>query len=290
MKRPLGLWGRRLSLSQVQELRDIRAHRRPELAVGTEAAAREFIDEVGFCLLFPAPGVALPSLWGAIDGRARPLPRHHHDPTLHLAWLWKDSLPSQKLVFYGKLLKGKPTLISLDLFPYFYALSDNYGEPDDYLESYRSGQMSQEARRIYEVLLEQGPCDTGRLRREAGLWGHQNSARFDRALAELQRSLRIAKCGISQANRWKYAYVYDLLVRWLPEEARRGVALGQREAVKVIMAKYLESAVVATPGEVARLFDWSPEVTERVAQSMLRQGSLREVEVEGIPGRLLAAI
>ena len=40
--------------------------------------------------------------------------------------------------FYGKLLRHKATLVSLDFLPNFYALSENFGDYEhDYLEEYR---------------------------------------------------------------------------------------------------------------------------------------------------------
>lgn len=268
----------RIPWDKIKELRDTRYRRRREVALRTEAEAEHFIQQVGFCFLFPVQGVELPSLWEAINGGQREIPRHHHDYALHLAWSWKDSLPTQRRVFYAKLLKAKPTLVSLDLLPCFYALSENYGEMQDYLEAYEAGRMSEEAKRIYEILLSHGPCNTGILRREAGL--AHNSARFDRAILELQRSLRIAKCGISDANRWKYCYVYEILPRWLPEQVEAGVQMRSGEAMQALIARYLETVVLSTPGQIIHLFEWSPERTQRILRRMLASGTLQEVELD----------
>jgi hypothetical protein len=51
--------------------------------------ARRFVDDVGFCLLFPAPGMVIPTLWEAICGEPRPIPQRHHDePELDHTWRW----------------------------------------------------------------------------------------------------------------------------------------------------------------------------------------------------------
>jgi hypothetical protein len=275
---------KKLTQEEIEEQRDRNYRRRAESAVRSEEAAKEFIDEVVFGFLFPVRGVELPNLWDAINGGPRPMPRHHHDYELGLTWRWKDSLPANKQVFYAKFLRQKPTLISLSMFPYFYSLSDNYGELDDYLDSYQDGRMSEEAKRIYEVLIDRGASTTGVLRREAGLWGQRNSSRFDRAVGELQRGLKIAKCGTSDTNRWKYCYVYDILLRWLPQEVERGLAISGIEAMQAIIAQYLKTVVVSTPEKVARLFDWPVERTGKVVDSMLADGSLLQVEVEGQEG------
>ena len=137
-------------MSWLQALRDQNYRRRPELALRAEAEALSFVQDVGFCLLFPVRGMELPTLWEAINGSSRPLPDHHADRALGLTWAWKDSLPAKRLIYYGKLLKHKPTLVALDLLPYFYALSENCGDPDDYLEHYHDGKLGEDGKCVYE--------------------------------------------------------------------------------------------------------------------------------------------
>ena len=264
--------------------RDRNYHRTPDLAIQNEKEAARFVNEVGFCFLFPQPGVELPNLWEAINGQRREIPHHHHDHNLHLAWRWKDTLPVKKQVFYGKLIRHKPTLVSLQMFSYFYALSDNYGQLEDYLEAYQDGRMTEEAKRVYEVLIARGRSSTGVLRREAGLSSRANASRFDRAIAELQRDLKIAKCGIAEDNRWKYSYVYDLTLQWLPNEAQQGVQIANKEAMRAIIDRYIRMVVVSTAERITQLFDWPIERTKRVIDSMLDEANLEMVNVEGQTG------
>jgi len=192
-----------LNLERIEALRDIRYWRTPEKRVRTEEEALQFIEAVGFCYLFGDRAVEIPTLWGAVTGSRRPLPRTHRDPDIGRTWAWKDSLPARGEIYYGKLLRGKPTLVSLQLLPYFYALSPNYGDVEDYREQYEEGLLSVEAKNIYEVLLREGAMATSRLRQLAGLsGGGANARRFDRAIVELQMELKIVKVGISDANRW----------------------------------------------------------------------------------------
>ena len=218
--------------------RNARYHRQVDLRIcALRPQAREFINRVGFCFLFPAPGVELPSLWEAMNGKTRAIPKHHHDHALSLAWTWKDSLPAQKAVWYGKLLRGKPMFVALDLLPAFYALSENYGELDDYRQQFADGRMSVEARTVYEVLLENGPLSTNAMRKAAGLFGKGETARrFERAVQELQQDLKIVKCGVSDDNRWKYCYVYDLLLRCTPDLAERARAISWPAGAPAIAA------------------------------------------------------
>ncbi len=259
---------------QVRAWRDQRYRRNPALKVRTPDEALAFIDDVGFCFLFPARNVEMPSLWEAICGESRPLPAHHDDRELGYAWDWKDDLPTRGLVFYGKLLCRKPMLVSLRLLPYFFALSENYGELDDYLYEFADGKLSEEAKRVYEALLEHGALPTSHLRRKAGLAGKGNARRFDRAVLELQLGLKIVKTGISDANAWKYCYVYDLLLRHWPDLAMRAGAISTPEAMRCLLLTHLSNVGVARRQDLARLFAWELGRLEQLCDSLSASGDL----------------
>ena len=261
-----------------EDLEAARAERyrwRPTLRVRTEEEALEFLNSVGLCLLFSAKELELPSLWGAICGQDRPAPVQHNDYELGLAWRWKDSLPISKRVLYGKFLHKRPVFVSLELAPYLYALSPNYGDPaEDTMLDYSEGRLSVEAKQVYEVLLQQGALPTSQLRREAGLGGKANVGRFDRALTELQMDLRIVKVAISDANRWGYCYVYDLLPRHLPHVVEEARTISGRRAREQLLRRYLQTVVAAAPQQIARLFGWSLEDIEQTADHLAERGEL----------------
>jgi hypothetical protein len=274
---------------QILNWRDRRYRRRPELKLRTLQQALEFVTDVSFCFLFPEKGVEMPSLWEAICGRSRPVPVHHDDLELEYAWRWKDDLPSRGLIFYGKLLRKKPMLISLESLPYFYAQSENYGTTDDYLAEYEDGKLSEEAKRVYEALLEHGALPTSHLRRAAGLVGKSNATRFDRAIQELQVGLKIAKTGISDANAWKYCYVYDVLLHAYPDLSRRAEPISSPEAMRVLLSTHLRNVGVASLEQVIRLFKWEPSSLRTVCDSLGQEGQvLSGVRVEGWSGEYLA--
>jgi len=276
-----------LSQAQFQALRAARYRQTPALRLRTEAEALEFINDVGLCLLFPAKDVELPSLWGALCGEAQPLPARQDDYELGLAWDWKDAIPTRGEALYGKYIKRKPAFISLELAAHFYALSGNYGELDDYLEEYREGRLSEEARRIYEALLEYGPLNTIDLRRKAGMTNA--GSLFDRALAELQMGFKISKAGIAEAGRWKYAYIYDLFLRRFPAIAAAARRLSQDQAATTILTRYLWDVVAARPADVRRLFGWDAWRAERTVKQLLAAGRVRaDLRIAGEPTPYLA--
>ncbi|MBC7263742.1 MAG: winged helix DNA-binding domain-containing protein [Chloroflexi bacterium] len=272
----------KLTAEQITAWRERRFHRRPDLALRTEDDAVRFVDEVGFCSLFPDEYAPMPNLWEAINGSERPLPDHHNDYALDLTWTWKDSLPERKCFYYGKVVRKKPTLISLRLLPHFYALSENYGDPYEYLQQYRDGRLSDEARRIYEALLEGGAMPTSQLRREALLAGKTNMSRFDRAIRELQADFKIAKVGISDANAWGYCYVYDLFTRRFPEVVEQAQRISGREAMQTILRQYLENVLAVEEQVLVHLFGWEQSYLEATVNRLVQDGYLiRGVRVEG---------
>lgn len=128
---------------------------RPDLRVTTREQAIDFVNRRGFVHFWPVKGVLLPSLWAAVAGE-RPVPNEHDDPG-HVTWGWKDELLGARRWYYAKVLRKKATFIALDVVPTFYALSENYGEPEqDYLLQYQEGRLTFEAKAVYEALLNEG--------------------------------------------------------------------------------------------------------------------------------------
>ena len=272
------------TLEQIEAIRDLRYNRTPELRVRTEAEALEFVNKAGFCFLFGDKGVEIPTLWAAVCGARRPMPRTHHDPDIGRTWRWKDSLPASRDIYYGKLLRGKPTLVSLELLPTFYALSPNYGDVDEYLEQYEEGHLSVEAKNVFEALLNRGAMATSRLRQLAGLTGGgANSRRFDRAVAELQMGFKIVKVGTSDTNRWGYAYVYDLFLRRFPEVPEVAREMSTDQARAALLLRYLHNVVAQTERATQRLFRWDQWEWDRLLARLTRYGLIRrDVRVQGL--------
>ena len=275
---------RTVPFGDIANLRRARWRQTADLKVTTQAEAVRFVDEVGVALLFPGDGIALPDLWSAINGKLRDIPKRHHDWALHKTWDWKDRIPSKRQAWYGKLVRGKPAFVSMRDLPAVYAMSSNFGELDDYLEAYNDGLLSREGKEIYEALLERGPLPTSELRKVTGMvGGGDNARRFERAVVELQQDFKIVKAGISDANRWKYCYVYDILLRWAPDLAEKSRGYTSRTATRHMVGRYLDSAVAAPPTAFAKMFGWEPAVTKRYIEEMLADGTLATVRVMGAP-------
>jgi hypothetical protein len=279
-----------LTLTQIKDLRERRYHRRPELALQTVEDAIAFLDDVGFCFLFPIKGVELPSLWDAVCGRVKPVPNEHHDPHIQKTWGWKDTSLDKHWWYYGKLLRKKATLVSLKLLPFFYALSENYGDPEDYLHQYHDGRLSHEAKLIYETLLEHGPQHVIELRRLARLTGQSRTAAFQRALAELQADLKILPVGVARAGAWRYAFTYEIVSRWYPDLPEQARPISGNQAQRTLLANYLDNVVATTVDRATRLFGWVKRDVERAAAQLAEAGrAATEVRIEGLRGKHLVS-
>ena len=209
----------------------------PGLRLKTQPEAVEFVNERGFVYFWPIKGVIFPNLWTAVAGN-RPVADQHDDPG-HVTWGWKDDALDKRQWYYAKLLRGRATMVSLEIVPYFYALSENYGDPDqDYLQLYQDGLLSQPAKAIYEALLEQGPLDTVNLRRKIRMTSSSSNSPFERAMVELQRDFRILPVGVAQTGAWRYSFIYELGPSLLSGPARASAShhaqSGARKADRIV--------------------------------------------------------
>lgn len=261
-------------------------------ALGRRLTNREqaiaYVNERGFIYFWPIKEVTLPSLWTAVAGD-RPVADAHDDPG-HITWGWKDALLPARVWYYAKVLRRKATLISLDVVPFFYALSENYGEPEqDYLVQYEEGRLTVEARTVYETLLREGPLDTVSLRKLARMTSKASDAGFHRALEMLQADFKILPIGIAEAGAWNYAFIYECVHRWYPDLAERARPIRQAVARARLAELYLRSVGAMQERDLARLFGWPPaEITQAVA-ALVAEGSAQDgVQVAGWPGEWIA--
>jgi DNA glycosylase AlkZ-like len=269
----------------VEAWRDRTFRRLPQLRVRGERSARAFVDEVGFCFTLSDFGLPVASLYVAVCGRRHPRwPKHtHHDPEIGLTWTLKDSLPAKRHTYYGKLVKGKPTLVSLALFPAFVALIRGGKGSGDYIVDYRQGLMSRPAVAILEALHEAGPLATPEIRRAVHLTDPERTAQFDRAMAELQRGLWVVK--VEEVYDPDFYYRWDLLDNWLPDPIEAGRRLGRGEALGRLVATYLRGAGASQDRFLAGLFGVTRDDAAGALQVLAATGQvLLEQRIRGLPG------
>lgn len=277
-----------ISKSSLQQYRSHTFNTAPGLLLASAAEAVEFVNRRGFIFFWPIKDITLPSLWVAAAGD-RPVPDAHDDPG-HITWNWKDELLPRKVWYYARVLRRKNTMLSLEALPYFYALSPNYGDPEnDYLERYQQGVMTNEARGVYEVLLHKGPLDSISLRKEAHLSGPGSDTRFNRALEDLQIEFKVLPVGVCEAGAWRYAFLYDIVPHHFPHLIEQAGGISEPQARRWILERYFTAVGAAEKRELAKLFGWRPDALERTLNALLEEGFITaEVELEDSPRPHLA--
>jgi hypothetical protein len=264
-------------MSQI-DLKKLKAHRTltfnlpPRKRISSPAQALAFVNARGFIYFWPIKGIDLPSLWASVAGD-RPVADKHDDPG-HITWGWKDNALDKKIWYYGKVLRGKATLISIEIAPYFYALSENYGAPEeDYLIAYHDGRLTQASKQVYESLLENGALNTLDLRKKAKLSNAKDSE-FNKALEQLQRDFKILPVGVAQAGAWNYSHIYDIVSHHFPDLSEQARQITEAQARRKLLELYFSMVGTAQLRDVTKLFGWGNDVSSRAVNKLLEQNVL----------------
>jgi hypothetical protein len=274
----------RLTLAALRQKRDQNYRLSEKLRLKDAAAIRRFVDDAGIALLFPVQGMPMPNIYHAVAGFEKAMTAKHDDPAISLTWTTKDSALDKRWWFYAKLLRGKATLLSLDMLAVFYALSENFdNDAEDYLSEYEAGTLSADAKNIYEALLTHGAMHAIEIKRKAGLYGDTLKTRFDRALTELQTGLKVMPVGVAEAGAWRYAFVYQIVSRWLPEIPKRAEAYTRSSARVAILRRHLRNAVYGSAREFAKIYGWKPAEVDKALAELHEAG---DADVAAFPDEI----
>jgi len=260
----------------------------PGLRLTQREQAVDFVNERGFVYFWPIRDTLLPSLWVAVAGD-RPVADQHDDPG-HITWGWKDALLGSREWYYAKVLRKKATMIAMPVASYFYALSENYGSPEeDYLTIYEQGRLTQEAKAVYEAILDNGPLDTIALRKAARLSSPESEARFNKAVADLQADFKLVPVAVAEAGAWRYAFVYDIVARHYPEIPEKARWINETSARRELTRHYFQSVGAAQVSDVVKLFHWKVSQVEQAVGELAQSGLLDlGIQMENQRGEWLA--
>jgi hypothetical protein len=261
-----------ITLTRAQALRDARYRRTQKLRLRTPEDIRAFVDDVGLCLLFPVKNIEMPNVYQAVCGAPKDTDTTLRDANIGLTWNTKDAALDKRWWYYGKLIKGKATLVSLDLLSCLYALSSNFGDPDDYLQEYEAGTLSADAKNIYEALLREGPLHAIELKRKVNLYGDNLKTKFDKAITELQTGLKILPVGVAEAGAWRYAFIYDLVARWLPNVPILARQIARSDARSKLLLQHLSNVIFTTPKAISNVFGWKAKETQVAVEKLIDLG------------------
>jgi hypothetical protein len=233
---------------EIEVYRDRMWRRDPEFRVEDVYGAERFIEDVGFCEALTDTRRPGPSLYVAVCGRRDAhMPRNvQKDPESRLAWTIKDDIMRRCRYFYGKLIKGHATFIAPRLLPFFNAL---WGVP----QRMEKQVLSADAQTILKIMRKEWEMATRDLREESGI---KERARFDRAMVQLQKKLKIIPSDVLYEP--TFTYIWSIPEARFQEQLREKV---KREvALREIARAYLAGAGMTLRGELARVTGlYSPE-------------------------------
>lgn len=268
------------TLDALERHRDHHFRRLPNRRISGERASLGFINDVGFCAAFTA-GMSVPCLREAIEGRREPpLPENiQHDRAIIMTWNIKDSLPARKLVYYGKVIGGRPSFIARDMLAAFVRLR---AEPRGYRALYERGMLSHCARLVMDALSKRGPSETKALKLGAGYAQPKMRAEFDRAMKELQGKFLALKV---EERYDPFTYVWDTMEHRWGEALREAKRMTRAEAAYQIVRRYFEVAGFGTERAVARVLALEPALVEAAARRLERERIVRRgMRIEGLAG------
>jgi hypothetical protein len=226
---------------EIEAHRDFTWRRDPERRVEDINSAERFVEAIGFCAVLTDSRRPGPSLYVAVCGRRDAhMPRNvQKDPESSLTWTIKDEVLRRGRLFYGKVLRGHSTLIAPRLIPFFNAL---WGVP----RSMERKVLSQDSQTILKILRSEWEMGTSDLRRASGI---PERARFNKAIDQLQRALRIIPTEALYEP--SFTYLWSIPEARFPDEMR--VTVGREEALREIARVYLHGAGMTLRGELARV-------------------------------------
>ena len=260
---------------EIEVHRDRLWRRDPENRVEDVYAAERFIEDVGFCEALTDSRRPGPSLFVAVCGRRDAhMPRNvQKDPESRLTWTLKDEVMRRGNCFYGKVLRGRSTFIAPRLLPCFNAI---WGVP----RRMEKKVLSNDAQIILKIMRREWEMATRDLREESGI---TERARFDKAMTQLQKALKIIPTEVLYEP--TFTYIWSIPETRFAEQLKQIV--DRDEALKEIARSYLVGAGMTLRRELARVTGLpSPEAglgnwglvdegfAERLAPGVYRLSSL----------------
>src|SRR5579863_578832 len=221
-------------------------------AIRTIEAARAFLEDVGFCLMYPRrPALLAPTFIGAFVGGDDRLPEWQHafkDPRAAEATELMVRMLRERTAFEANLFEeNNGLLVSASAFPYFYAL---VGERNPKLAPKAGSRSAYSALACdaFEVIRRDGPISKQKMQEVLG--GSVSFAALDGALGELWSKLRITRVDYRSSE----GSVWDVLYRWAPEAVKEGVGLSVPEALTALLSKYLDCVIAVEQPDLETFF------------------------------------
>jgi|SRR5579871_69793 len=245
--------------------------------------ARQFIDSVGFCLLYAQrPPVLLPTFVGACQGSDDNLPTGtmaFAHPEARAAKDLMVRLLREKSAYEANVFPDNNFILSAAVFPYFYGLVGDRNARQIPKAGPRS-EYSPLAVHAFEHIAQKGPIPKHRLQELLG--GDISEAALDRALDELWARMRITRVDYNPEE----GIYWDVLFRWSPEAVKEGVEVPVAGALTALVSKYLDCVVAVPQEELEQLFSHFVG-RARVREAVNALQAARELTFVHVAGRVM---
>ena len=220
--------------------------------IRTIEQARAFLEEVGFCLMYPKrPALLAPTFIGAFVGSGDRLPEWQHafkDPRAAEATELMVRLLRERAAFEANLFdENNGFLVAASAFPYFYALVGERN-PKQAPKAGSRSPYSALACDAFELIRRDGPISKQKMQDVLG--GSVSLAALDGALGELWSKLRITRVDYKASE----GSVWDVLYRWAPDAVKEGVGLSVQEALTALLSKYLDCVIAIEQADLETFF------------------------------------
>ncbi|HEY6373069.1 MAG TPA: hypothetical protein VIX37_21005 [Candidatus Sulfotelmatobacter sp.] len=220
--------------------------------IRTIEQARAFLEEVGFCLMYPKrPALLVPTFIGAFVGSDDRLPGWQHafkDPRAAEATELMVRLLRERTAFEANLFdENNGVLVPASVFPYFYALIGERN-PKQAPKAGSRSPYSALACDAFELIRRDGPVSKQKMQEVLG--GSVSLAALDGALGELWSKLRITRVDYKTSE----GSVWDVLYRWAPDAVKEGVGLSVQEALTALLSKYVDCVIAIEPADLEIFF------------------------------------
>jgi len=256
-------------------------------AIRTIEQARAFLEDVGFCLMYPQrPALLVPTFIGAFVGSDDRLPGWQHafaDPRAAEATELMVRMLRERSAFEANLFgENNGFLVAASVFPYFYAL---VGERNPKLAPKAGSRSPYSALACdaFELIHRDGPISKQKMQETLG--GSVSLPALDGALGELWSKLRITRVDYKASE----GSVWDLLNRWAPEAVKEGVGLSVPEALTALMSKYLDGVIAVEQAELEAFFG-NFIARSKVKDAMNALLAARELSFVHVSGRSMLQI
>jgi hypothetical protein len=265
----------------IEARRDKICRRTSERSLRTRAQTLRFVERVGYCLLFGSDRSDMPSILNAVAGtrgalsRGGPPRERYHSYVAEL----REVLPKGSDVFYGKVLQGRPSVVSLELLPSFLALAHRVGGKDEYLNEFSRGRLTLLAKQIMDILAETHPIDTKGLRLAVLGRSRSNAAPFEKAMSELQAKMLV----VNVADEYDpVSFQWAPLHRKFGKQVRKARTMNAEIAREQILGKFFSFQVVSSVRDVQRALGWKKQVIFRSIGRLIQGGVIvASAKVEG---------